>query len=143
MVSANKHRFFSSISFVRISYKTIWLKTCPWYKTHWKMKSGRGWICIFERMRIKNLRGGGGQLGPIRKNSTPSPWKLRKTTSSAFFCASGALGLTTSNGSFLRSSWHELKFGIFQDNFRCSKNLTLSEPFFHTYLSYLYFWLKT
>ena len=41
LVSVNNHRFFSSISFVRISYKTIWLKTWSWYKNHWKMKSGR------------------------------------------------------------------------------------------------------
>ena len=35
---AQKIVFFSSISFVRISYKTIWLKTWSWYKIHWKMK---------------------------------------------------------------------------------------------------------
>ena len=70
MVSVKKHRFFFfSISFVRISYKTIWLKTWSWYKTHWKMKSGRA------------------------KIGTPSPWKRRKTTSSAIFSATGAWGL--------------------------------------------------
>ena len=49
--------FFSSISLVRISYKTICLKTWSWYKTHWKMKSGRALIGIFQKRRIKNLRG--------------------------------------------------------------------------------------
>ena len=29
----------------------------------------------------------------FKKNSTPSPWKCRKTTSSAIFCATGARGL--------------------------------------------------
>ena len=39
-------------------------------------------------MRIKNLRG----VSEVRlkKNSTPSPWKHRKATSSAIFCATGA-----------------------------------------------------
>ena len=32
--------------------------------------------------------------GPILKNSTSSPWKLQKTTSSANFCATGAIGLS-------------------------------------------------
>ena len=56
------------------------------------MKSGRAKIGIFQKMRIKNLRG----VSQVRfkKNSTPSPWKHRKTTSSAIFCATGAWGLT-------------------------------------------------
>ena len=33
--------FFSPISFVRISNKTIWLETWSWYKTYCKMKFGR------------------------------------------------------------------------------------------------------
>ena len=49
--------FFSSISFVRISYKTIWLKTNLYIKTHWKIKAERAPISIFQKMRIKNLRG--------------------------------------------------------------------------------------
>ena len=58
MVSLNKDRlFFSSISFVRISYKTIWLKTWSWYKTHWKWNL-EGLKSLFSKiMRIKNLRG--------------------------------------------------------------------------------------
>ena len=32
------------------------------------MKSGRAQIRIFQKMRIKNLRGEGGQCGPIKKN---------------------------------------------------------------------------
>ena len=58
MVTENKHLFFSSISFFQISYKTIWLKTWSWYKTHWKMKSGRVLIGIYQKIRIKNLNGG-------------------------------------------------------------------------------------
>ena len=34
-------------------------------KTHWKMKAGRAKIGIFQKMRIKNLRGG--QWDPIKK----------------------------------------------------------------------------
>ena len=52
---------------------------------------GRAKIGIFKKMRMKNLEGG--QRGPIYKNSTPSPWKRRKITSSATFCATGAWGL--------------------------------------------------
>ena len=47
---------------------------------------------IFQKIRIKNLMEG--QWGPILKNLTPSPWKRRKTTLSAIFCATGAWGLT-------------------------------------------------
>ena len=68
----------------KISYKIIWLKTLLWYKIHWKMKAGRAKIVIFQKMRIKNLSGG--QWGPF-------PWKRRKTTSSATFCATGTWGL--------------------------------------------------
>ena len=35
---------------------------------------------------------GGGHWGPIKKKSSPSPWKRRKTTS-ATFCATGVWGL--------------------------------------------------
>ena len=45
-------------------------------------------------MRIKNLRRGA-QWGSIKKNSTPSPWKRRKTTSSAIINATGVWGLIT------------------------------------------------
>ena len=85
--------FFSSISFVRISYETIWLKTWSWYKTYWKMKAGRAQIGIFQKMRIKN-RWGASEVR-FKKNSTSSPWKGRKTTSSATFCATGVWGLTS------------------------------------------------
>ena len=60
-------------------------------KIHWKIKAGRAKIGIFQKMRNKNLMGG--QWGTILKNSTPSPWKRRITTSSAIFCATGAWGL--------------------------------------------------
>ena len=48
----------------------------------------------------------GGQWGPIlKKNSTPSPWKRRKTTSSATFYATGAWGLSNFFLNFHRISW--------------------------------------
>ena len=79
MVSENKHRVFSSISFVRISYKTIWLKTWSWYKTQWK------------NMRIKNMRGG--SVRSDLKKPISSSWKRRKTNSSAISCATGGWGV--------------------------------------------------
>ena len=71
----NKHRFFSTISFVRISYRTIWLKKWSWYKK--PLKNERGVIKV-----------------PLKKNPTPSPKKRRKTTSLATFCATGVWGLS-------------------------------------------------
>ena len=54
------------------------------------MKSGRALIGIFQKMRVKNLRG----VSEVRlKKSTPSPWKRRKTTSSAIFLRYGRLKL--------------------------------------------------
>ena len=47
------------------------------------MKAGRAEIGISQKMRIKNLMGVSEVR--IKKNSTPSPWKRRKTTSSATF----------------------------------------------------------
>ena len=40
------------------------------------MKAGKAKILIFQKMRIKNLRG----VSEVQfnKNSTPSPWKRRK-----------------------------------------------------------------
>ena len=52
------------------------------------MKSERAQIGIFQKMRIKNLMGV--SEVQLKKNSTPSPWKRRKTTSFAIFCATGA-----------------------------------------------------
>ena len=65
-------------------------------------------------MRIKNLRGG--QWGPILKNSTSSPWKCRKTTSSAVFCATGAWVLR--NEFFSRArNWFSKILIIIKDQF--------------------------
>ena len=63
----NKHRFFS-ISFVRIRYKNMWLNRC----------ASKIW---------------GRSVRSYLKNSTPSPWKCRKSTSSTTFCATGVWGL--------------------------------------------------
>ena len=41
--------FFSSISFVWISYKSIWLKKWSWPKTHRKMRSWRAEIVFFSK----------------------------------------------------------------------------------------------
>ena len=51
-------------------------------------------------MRIKNLRGG--QWGLIKKNSTPSPWKRRKTTLSATFYATGVWRSSRENNQELK-----------------------------------------
>ena len=56
------------------------------------MKAGKAKIGIFQKMRIKNLRGASEVR--LKKNSTLSPWKRRKTTSSVTFCATSAWGLT-------------------------------------------------
>ena len=91
--SVNKHRFFSSISFILIiSYMTIWLKTDLDIKTHWQMKGLK--LVFFKRCASKN---GGGQGDRILKKSTPSPWKCRKTTWSATFCWTGVWGLNEKN----------------------------------------------
>ena len=55
------------------------------------MKAGKAKIGIFQMMRIKNPREGVSEVR-FKKNSTPSPWKRRKTNSSAIFCGTGALG---------------------------------------------------
>ena len=90
MVSVNKHSFFSSILFVRISYKTIWVKKWSWYKTHWKMNAGRAKIGIFQKMRIKNLRW---SVRSDLKKLDFSTLGTSKSTLSATFCATGVWGL--------------------------------------------------
>ena len=52
------------------------------------MKAGRDYICIFQKMRLENLRGRGAVRSDL-KDSTPSPGERRKTTSSAAFCVTG------------------------------------------------------
>ena len=89
----NKHRFFSSISFVRINYKTISLKTWSWIKNPLKKWKPEGRKLVFSKRCASKIWEGGGQLGHL-KNSTPSPWNCQKTTSSAVFCATGVWGLT-------------------------------------------------
>ena len=79
MVSVNKHRFFSSNSFVRISYKTIWLKRWSWYKNPLKNESWKGLKWCFAK---------------------DAHQKRGKTISSATFCATSVWGLTSSRPFF-------------------------------------------
>ena len=59
---------------------------------------------MFQKMRIKNLRG----LSGVRfeKNSTPSPWKRGKNTSSATFVPNESSGLLHNN----KKTCHLLSF---------------------------------
>ena len=84
--------FFSSISPVRISYITIWLKTWSWYKNPLKNEIWKGLNWYFPKDAIWR-----GSVRSDLKNSTPSPWKRWKTTSSATFCATGVWGLRNAN----------------------------------------------
>ena len=116
----NKHRFFSSISFVRISYKTIWLKTWSWYKSPLKNEIWKGLNLFFPKDLHQKSEG----VNEVRfkKNSTPSPWKRRKTTSSATLCATGVWGLNFYR--MKRASW-DLKFSALtearKNNFQTSQ----------------------
>ena len=59
------------------------------------MKSGRAKIGIFQKMRIKNLRG----VSEVRlKNSTPSSWKRRKTIRN--FLRNGRVRLNYKNSEY-------------------------------------------
>ena len=96
--------FFSSISFVLISYKTIWPKTWSWYKTHWKWNLEELKL-VFSKRCVSKIWGGSVRSGlkilglkiNLHTHSTPSPWKRRKTTSSAILCATGAWGSAVHN----------------------------------------------
>ena len=62
------------------------------------MKTGKGLNRYFPKYAHQKY-----DEGSVRsdlKNSTPSPWKRRKTTSSAFFCATGAWLLKTEFNEF-------------------------------------------
>ena len=84
LVSVNKHRFFFSISFVRMSYKIIWLKTDLYRKTHWKMKAERLKLVFSKRCASKIC---GGSV-TIRLNLDSVTLK----TSSASFCETACEG---------------------------------------------------
>ena len=67
------------------------------------------WACLIQNFKSRQ-RGDKLKillyiLTDLKKNSTPSPWKCRKTTSSAFFCATGAWGLNCFSGLILRIQW--------------------------------------
>ena len=53
-----KHRSFSSISFFRISYKIIWLKTWSWYKNPLKNESWKGLNWYFSKDAHQESEGG-------------------------------------------------------------------------------------
>ena len=119
-MSVNKRRFISSISFVRISYKIIWLKTWSWYKNPLKNASWKGLKIVSSRRCASKIWMGVSEVR-FKKNSTPSPWKYRKTTTSALFCATGAWGLKP----------FELTCPIRQRgrwNFHCSSIINISDP---------------
>ena len=85
----NKHRFsLQSHSFKEATKPSDWkhdLDIKPSEK--WNLE---GLKSVFSKRCASKILGG--QWGPILKNSSPSPWKLRKTTSSAIFCTTGAWG---------------------------------------------------
>ena len=56
--------FIISISFVRISYKTIWIKTWSWYEDQLKNEIWKGLNRYFPKDTHQNLRGG--QCGPSK-----------------------------------------------------------------------------
>ena len=68
----------------------------------------RSKIGIFQKMRIKNLREEGSRSD--LKNLAPSPWKRRKTTSSATFCATYQI----------YSNFDNLPFCVIQFNLKSS-----------------------
>ena len=63
----------------------------------WKLE---GLKLVFSKRCASKIWGG----SPIKKNSAPSPWKGRKTTSSATFCTTGVCGLRRA-----RRSWFQNK----------------------------------
>ena len=78
---------------VRISYKTIWLETLYWYENSLKNENWKGLNRYFSKDTHQKSNEGSVR-SDLTKNSTPSPWKCRKTTLSAIFRATGARGLT-------------------------------------------------
>ena len=55
----------------------------------WNLK---GLKSVFSERFASKIWGGVSEV-QLKENSTPSPWKRRKTTSSAIFCATSAWGL--------------------------------------------------
>ena len=73
-----------------IFFRSSWSK-----KNFLRVLRSEGLKFVFSKRRASKIWGGG-QWGPILKNSTPSPRKRRKTPSSATFRATDAWGLTQS-----------------------------------------------
>ena len=100
----NKHRFFfNSISFVRISYKTIWLRNDLDIKPT-ENRNLEGLKLVFSKRCASKIWWGVSEVR-LKKYSNPSPWKRRKTTSSAVFCATGAWGLTMTKLLLVRNKY--------------------------------------
>ena len=101
--------FFSLISFFRISYKTIWLKTWSWYKNQLKMKAGRAQIDIFQKIRIKNLKG----VSEVRFKKLDSfTLETLKNHLIRNFCATGAWELSSK---LLITMWYNcMKYIIYK-----------------------------
>ena len=87
----NKHCFFSSISFVRTSYKSSDSKYDLDIKPNekWNLE---GLKSVVSKRCASKIWWGVSEVRS-KKNSTPSPWKRLKNTSSATFCATSAWGL--------------------------------------------------
>ena len=107
-MSASNRNFFSSISFVRISFKIIWLKTWSWYKNPMKNEIWKGLYWYFPK--DAHQKSEGGSVRSDLKKLDSKPPRL-KTTSSVIFCAAGAWGLTVIFDS--RSEGVELSFSLF------------------------------
>ena len=67
--------FFSSISFVRISYKAIWLKTWSWYKNSTKNESWKGLNWYF--LKDSHQKAEAHQWGSIWKNRLLHLWNVQ------------------------------------------------------------------
>ena len=81
LVSVNKHRFFCPISFVRLSYKTIWLTAWSWYKNQW----------YFPKDAHKKSEGG--SVRSDLKKLDSFTLETSKNHLIRNFCATGAWGL--------------------------------------------------
>ena len=85
--------FFSSISFVRISYKTIWLKKWSWCKNPLKIESWKGLNWYLSK--DVHQKSEGGQWGPIKKKLDSFPMETSKNHLIRNFLRNGRLRVKT------------------------------------------------